>query len=106
MSQATSTTEQTHGPTDADDVLTLAEAAAYLRVAEAAVLDLANSHSLPGRKIGHQWRFHRLGLSEWLRERSSKERLLLHAGTLADDPDRDTMLRSVYEQRGRPMVEE
>src|SRR5437867_3705060 len=39
------------------EVLTLAEAAAYLRVSEADVVRLAQQQDLPGRLIGTEWRF-------------------------------------------------
>ena len=44
------------------DVLTLSEAATYLRAAEAEVLRLANLQELPGRQIGGEWRFLKAGL--------------------------------------------
>ena len=39
------------------EVLTLAEAAGYLRLSEAAVLSAIQSQGLPGRLIGGEWRF-------------------------------------------------
>ena len=47
MSQVAETTE----------VLTLDEAAAFLRVSQDAVLRLAVQQALPGRQIEGQWRF-------------------------------------------------
>jgi len=40
-----------------ESVLTLKEAADYLRLSEMTVLRLANQGRLPGAKIGRQWRF-------------------------------------------------
>ena len=88
------------------EVLTLTEAAAYLRVSEADVVDLATKHGLPGRKIRDQWRFHKKGVVDWLLRPSAKERLLRHAGAMADDPDLEAMLDNIYQERGRPMIEE
>src|SRR5947209_2818604 len=45
-----------------NEVLTLSEAAAYLRVAEAEVLRLVLLQELPGRQIGNEWRFLKAGL--------------------------------------------
>ena len=42
---------------DAPEVLTLAEAANFLRVSEDDVLRLAAPQILPGRQIGSEWRF-------------------------------------------------
>lgn len=39
------------------DVLTVKEAAHYLRVSEMTVLRLAAQGTIPGVKIGRQWRF-------------------------------------------------
>ena len=78
------------------EVLTLNEAAAYLRVSEADVVKLATSHELPGRKIGEEWRFLKQGLEDWLLGPSGKERLLRHAGAMRDDPDLERMLKRVY----------
>jgi excisionase family DNA binding protein len=50
-----------------EDVLTLAEAAAYLRVEGAAVEQLLADQAIPTRKIGGEWRFLRRALEDWLR---------------------------------------
>src|SRR5260370_32303302 len=69
------------------DVLTLSEAATYLRAAEADVLRLANLQELPGRQIGGEWRFLKAGLQDWLRtppRKSGKDALLALAGAWKD----------------------
>jgi excisionase family DNA binding protein len=50
-----------------EDVLTLAEAASYLRVPEAELLRLVEGHDIPAQKIGAEWRFLKKALAEWLR---------------------------------------
>jgi excisionase family DNA binding protein len=87
------------------DVLTLSEAAAYLRVAEADVLRLADLHELPGRQIGGEWRFLKAGLQDWLRippRRSGKEAMLALAGAWKDDPDIEAIVEQAHRRRGRP----
>lgn len=106
MSQTTTEVVQAPASPVVPEVLTLAEAAEYLRVSEADVVELATKHELHGRKIGDQWRFHRRGLAEWLLRPSSKERLLRHAGAMKDDPDMEKMLDQIYRDRGRPMTED
>ena len=94
---------------DAAEVLTLAEAAAYLRVAEADVLALARSQGLPGRLIGSEWRFLKAAVQDWLRTPpppSSKEALMSVAGIWKDDPDLEEMLQEIYKRRGRPLTED
>ena len=49
-----------------DDVLTSAEAAAFLRVGNRTVLDEAKRGRLPGRRVGKEWRFSRRVLEQWL----------------------------------------
>ncbi len=42
---------------DHPSILTVREAAHYLRISEMTVLRLANQGFIPGAKIGRQWRF-------------------------------------------------
>ena len=49
-----------------DDVLTSAEAAAFLKVGNRTVLDEAKRGRLPGRRVGKEWRFSRRMLEQWL----------------------------------------
>jgi excisionase family DNA binding protein len=96
---------ETEIPQPTREVLTLKEAAGYLRVSEADVVELVTRQELPGRKIGDQWRFLKQGLADWLLGPSPKERLLRHAGRMKGDPDLDGMLEKIYENRGRSMIE-
>ena len=48
------------------DVLTLSEAAAYLRLPEDEVLRLIEEQSLPARRAGKEWRFLKAAIQEWL----------------------------------------
>src|SRR6476659_7998173 len=69
------------------EVLTLAEAAAYLRVPEVEVERIAGTQGLPGRRIGAESRFSRAAIQDWLRRPSMKESLLRLAGSWKDDSD-------------------
>ena len=51
---------------ESTDVLTLAEAAAYLRISEIALDKLASSQDIPGQKIDGEWRFLKRALNNWL----------------------------------------
>ena len=91
------------------EVLTLAEAADYVRVAEAEVVRMVGPRGLPGRLIGSEWRFSKTALDQWLRTPpapSTKESLLALTGVWKDDPDVEEMLQEIYRQRGRPMTED
>src|SRR4051812_38743826 len=48
------------------EVLTLEEAAAYLRVPEQEVVQSVETDCLPGRQVGGKWRFSRTALQTWL----------------------------------------
>lgn len=91
------------------EVLTLAEAAAYLRVKEDDLLKMVGPQGVPGRLLGEEWRFLKSALQDWLRapiRPSSNEALRSVIGSWKDDPYLDEMLREIYKQRGRPMTEE
>ena len=49
------------------DVLTLEDAAAYLKVEYGQIRRLIKEQGLPGRKIGEEWRFLRGAIADWLR---------------------------------------
>ncbi|MGH2698153.1 MAG: helix-turn-helix domain-containing protein [Actinomycetota bacterium] len=49
-----------------DDVLTSAEAAAFLKVNPRTVVEEAKRGRLPGRRMGKGWRFSRKVLEDWL----------------------------------------
>lgn len=91
------------------EVLTLAEAAAYLRIPQDEVLRTVAAGDLPGRLLGDEWRFLKSALQDWLRmpaPPSSKEALRSAIGSWKNHPDLDELLEDIYRQRGRPMVEE
>jgi excisionase family DNA binding protein len=93
----------------AGDVLTLAEAAAYLRLPEDVVLRLVDEQGLAARQAGADWRFLRSAIQEWLRTpspRGSKEAMLAAAGVFKDDPDLLAIVEDAYRKRGRPITED
>ena len=49
-----------------DEVLTLEEAAALLKLPADAVRSRAEEGDLPGRRFGKEWRFARLAVLDWL----------------------------------------
>ncbi|MEX1028296.1 MAG: helix-turn-helix domain-containing protein [Candidatus Paceibacterota bacterium] len=107
MSQVTTDVPQVPVPIVLPEVLTLTEAAQYLRVSESEIHDLIAQQGLPGRKSGEGWRFLKAGLQDWLRSPLlQKQRLMELAGAWKDDPYLDEMLKQIYEERGRPMSED
>ncbi len=99
-------TQMTDQVTSIPDVLTLAEAAAYLRVSETEIIDLMRGQGLPGRKVGNQWRFLKAAIQEWLRLPEKENFWWKHFGALKGDPYVDEMLEQIYRDRGRPATED
>ena len=60
------------GPVASDnDVLTLAEAAAMLRVHPVTLRKRAVAWGVPHRRLGSEWRFSRTVLSAWIQEHAA-----------------------------------
>ena len=104
----TRSTPAANGPVS--EVLTLAEAAVYLRMPEADVMRLVAEQMLPARRLGNEWRLLKAAIQEWLRAGSppqpSKEAQLAAAGSWKDDPYVEAELKEIYRQRGRQMTED
>jgi len=97
------------GNSPPSEVLTLAEAAAYLRFPEADVLRLVDQQGLPARRLANEWRFLKAAIQQWLSSpppRYSKEAQLAVAGAWKDDPYVQEELKEILKQRGRPMTED
>jgi len=85
-------------------VLTLDEAAAYLRISTDEVVRSVDADGLPGRKVGGEWRFFKAAIQEWLSPKRQTG-FLDELGKIKDDPHMEEMLREIYARRGRPEVE-
>src|SRR3954449_6013126 len=95
----------TNGPVA--EVLTLAEAAAYLRFSEADVLRLVDQQGLPARRLANEWRFLKAAIQQWLSTpppRYSKEDQAAVIGSWKDDPYVEEELKEILRQRGRQMT--
>jgi excisionase family DNA binding protein len=57
----------------ADQILTLKEVAAYLKLAEKTAYRLASEGKLPGFKVGGSWRFKSSDLEAWIEKQKRKE---------------------------------
>src|SRR5579863_8673245 len=74
------------------EVLTLAEAAAYLRLPEEEVRRVVREQDLPARQVGEEWRFLKAAIQDWLRTgtpslQANKQAWMALAGKYKDDPD-------------------
>jgi excisionase family DNA binding protein len=99
------TTSGTNGAPGEHEILTLAEAATYLRVSEAEVLQAIEEQGLPGAQIGTTWRFLKIALQDWLRtgggHATNKAAQLAVAGVWKDDPFWEDELRDIYKRRNK-----
>ena len=84
------------------DVLTLSEAAEFLRVPTSSAEEMAEKGSLPGRCLRGEWRFLKSALEDWLRAPLPNQALLAQAGALKDDESLPAILAQIYRERGRP----
>lgn len=85
------------------EVLTIAEAARFLRISTAQVKKLAEAGRLPAQKIDEEWRFLKAALEQWLCGKPNPTRALLQtAGLFKGDESLREILREVYRARGRP----
>ncbi len=93
----------TNGPPG--EVLTLAEAASYLRLPENAVQAAVQEQNLPGRFINGEWRFLKAGIQDWLRSgpkpTSNKAGWMALAGTWKGDSNLDELREEIAQQRQR-----
>ena len=55
-----------------DQILTLKEVAAYLKLAEKTAYKLAAAGKLPGFKVGGSWRFKREDIDRWIEEKKNE----------------------------------
>ena len=92
-----------------EEVLTLAEAALYLRLPEDEVLRLVREQDLPARQVGADWRFYKKAIQEWLSKPPSqahKEGIWAFAGAWKDDPHAEELLKRLWRERGQTVPEE
>ena len=87
------------------DVLTLDEAADYLRLPKETIAREAAQGHIPGRRIEDTWRFLKAAIDEWLRSQDSRLILLQQVGALAGDKTLGRLRKDVYRARKRPEIE-
>lgn len=59
-------------PRTTDDVMTIDELAAYLKLSKSTLYKLAQEGKVPGQKVGRHWRFHRGVIDRWLGDRKAR----------------------------------
>lgn len=74
-------------------VMTLAEAARFLRLPPKYIQEKVETGEIPGQRIGRAWRFSTAALKGWLRFQNTHHALLEQAGASKDD--------KIYKERRR-----
>jgi excisionase family DNA binding protein len=64
------------------EIMTIGEAAAYLRISISSLYKLAQEGRIPCQKVGRHWRFRREAIDRWLEQRHP-----LQSRISKDDPD-------------------
>jgi len=57
-----------------EEILTIKEVAAYLKLTEKTTYRLVLNDKIPGFKIGGSWRFRKVEIEEWIKSQSKKNR--------------------------------
>lgn len=83
------------------EVLTLTEAAEYLRLPEETLARQAARGAIPGQQVGDAWRFLKRALDDWLSRQDRRALLLQQAGALADDASLPALRAAIYTSRRR-----
>lgn len=81
------------------EVLTVNEAAEFLRVTPDVVERLIADKSLPARRVEGEWRLSREAIHYWLVTAESKDAMLKSAGVFRDDPTLTEVLSIIERNR-------
>jgi len=54
------------------ELMILEEVAAYLRVTKKTIYRLLQQNKIPATKVGHQWRFNKASIDEWLQQKPGR----------------------------------
>ena len=57
-----------------NEILTVKELAAYLKIAEKTAYRFTSERRLPGFKVGGAWRFRKSEIDQWIKEQSTGDR--------------------------------
>ncbi|MCU0569374.1 MAG: helix-turn-helix domain-containing protein [Oculatellaceae cyanobacterium Prado106] len=86
-------------------VLTLEEAADYLRLSPEVLVEQATAGKIPGQPIDNTWRFLKSALDHWLGHRDGRTILLQQAGIFAHDDTLEELQRQIDRDRQQSTFE-
>ena len=84
------------------ELMTVEEVAAYLRVTEKTIYRMLKRGSIPASKVGHQWRFDKAAIDEWLSQSSvgAKASILV----IDDEEIIGALIKATLEELGHRVV--
>ena len=59
---------------ESDQIMTIEQLAAYLKIARSMLYKLAKAGKLPGQKFSERWRLYKQAIDRWPGERAEKEK--------------------------------
>lgn len=80
------------------ELMTLEEVANYLRVTEKTIYRLLDKRGIPATKVGHQWRFDRGAIENWLKQSSNDAGA--HILVIDDDETICSLFRDILDSAG------
>jgi len=84
------------------ELMTLEEAAAYLRVTKKTIYRLLKQGKIPATKVGHQWRFNKASIDEWLQQKpgGAKANILV----IDDEETIRSLFKEILEELGHRVI--
>lgn len=87
------------------DLMTLSEVANYLRVTQKTIHRLLDKNAIPAMKVGHQWRFDKAKIDNWLYENSvgirAKKAVVL---VIDDDESICSLFKDILDSKGHTTI--
>lgn len=56
-----------------DVIMTIEELAAYLKIPKSTLYKLVREGAIPSQKIGRHWRFRKMAIDRWLKDREDAQ---------------------------------
>lgn len=82
-------------------VMTLAEAARFLRLPPKYIQEKVKTGEIPGQRIGRAWRFSTAALASWLRFQNTQRALRKQISAFKNDEAFLPMIEKIYKERRR-----
>jgi len=77
------------------ELMTLEEVSNYLKVTKKTLYRLLEKHAIPASKVGHQWRFNKTSIDDWLSRKK-----VAHILVIDDDEAICSLFKDTLEEEG------